>query len=145
VINQREVELLALNVELEDENRRLHAQLAAAAETNEALSRYANCGWSRVATLASRSQRLLRLAKYWKALCPTKPLSDHMKVIIMAYYAARGGLEHGKSLAAIKDVIEEFGVSERTVHRLVSEFKYRKITRAELSKLQARYRHRFGD
>jgi hypothetical protein len=86
--------------ETRDENAQLQEQLAARDRTNASLVDYANRGWARVATLSARTQRLLRLAKYWKARCPKRPMSDHLKAIMMARYAVLGGFERGKGEGA---------------------------------------------
>jgi hypothetical protein len=132
--------------ETEAENERLHEQLAARDRTNERLCAYANRGWARVATLAARARRLLRLAKHWREHTPKLPLPDHTKEVMIARYVLLGGRERGRGTGAAEQVAEEFGVSPSTVNRLIAEFKDRKgPSKAGAERISRSYRQRYGE
>jgi hypothetical protein len=143
--SQREAELEAIVTELREENQALHEQLAARDQTNAAILSWARRLVVRVAMLSGRSGRLLRLARYWRSKCPTRPLSDHLKAIMMVRYAYLGGLDRGKGTGAAEQVAAEFGVQISTVHRCIHELKYRSSNTVELAKLLEHYRLRYRD
>ena len=131
--------------ETRDENAQLHEQLAARDRNHASLVDYTNRGWARVAVLSARTRRLLRLAKYWKKRCPKRPISDHLKAIMMARYAVLGGFEHGKGEGAAIQVAKEFDVSLKTVQRLSPVYARLKRPMSELRKIAEAYRRRYRD
>jgi hypothetical protein len=141
---ERVRELEAEAAELRAENVRLHEQLTTLDQINVDLTKWANHGWARVSTLSKRTQRLLRLARYFRNPGRKPTLPDHEKAIMMVRYIELGGLDRGHGKGARATLMREFHVSPRTVDRVIREFKLRTVTKFEAMELVRRYRRRYG-
>jgi hypothetical protein len=116
------VELADEVLRLRAENAALHEALAIERRRSAALCDYGNRGWARVGTLSTRANRLLRIAKWWRAP-GRKPMDEHLKALMAVRYLMLGGIEHGKGELAKRAVAKEFKCSLSTVERVVRKYK----------------------